>query len=173
MKSYLTSTGLLSVVTGYDSNYYIVDGHHHAYALLMLYNKHGLCDSGSTNCKITAYVHIKHNYENNSFDDSSFWDHMIEKNYFWAYEYVNDYDAYRPYQPSDLPSNIFRMGDDPYRSIMGLARHQAFHSPSGDAVGFYQFKWAACAHDTISPAYNDSTNNSGTIDYSYSISLAV
>ncbi len=136
---------LLQVVYGFDQHYYLIDGHHHAYALWLLYHHAGLCSS-MAHCHIPVYVHIVHNYANNDFDHSEFWQKMRDENDFWPYTYSSSQHRYIPFSPDNLPSTISDMGNDPYRSIMGLARKWGgFSKPKRAGSEFYQFKWAACA----------------------------
>ena len=168
LKDYLQDDdNLISVVYGYDKEYYITDGHHHAYAIWLLYHNHALNESN-----IPVYVHIEKNYNNNGYDKDAFWAKMIKEYYFWPYGYSQDSDSYGTMSPDDLPGDLGEMGDDPYRSIFGIAREDGFSKPSGDKVGFYQFKWAACA-TTISPNYHYVTSSDGSVDFQTSINSAV
>lgn len=145
LKPYLTQDDeLLTVIFGYHNQYYIVDGHHHAYALWLLYHNSGLCDDLST-CDIPVYVNTIHNYANDDFPLAEFWQKMTDQNYFWPWTYDATAKQYIPFSYADLPTGVSKMGDDPYRSVFGLARKWGdFKKPTGNQLNFYQFKWAAC-----------------------------
>ena len=163
IKKYLTDGGnLITVVYGYDASYYITDGHHHAYAIWLLYKNAGLADAEEP--LIPVYVHTEHNYNNNDFESVTFWAKLLDENYFWPYGLQEYNTNYNSVNPNDLPDDISQMGDDPFRSIFGLARRDSFDKPKDDEIGFYQFKWAACAI-TLTPAYKMTTHFGGEIDY--------
>lgn len=132
---------LLPVVRDQNDEYYIVDHHHHLRGLYEFYktNSYGLESDPS---KIKVYVMIQDDYSNEK-DEASFWKKMQDNNYFWPYTFSPN--GYLEYSYKDLPETIAGMGDDPYRSAMGLAQKQGdFKKPKGNEVFFYQFKWGKC-----------------------------
>jgi hypothetical protein len=148
LKPYLSSKKeIIPVIYSYNKQYDMVDHHHLSYALWMLYQEAGFCTHKDKleKCDIPVYINIIHNYSNNDFNESQYWQQMTNKNYFWPYSYDGK-GKYIFFNYADLPQYVSEMKDDPYRSYFGLARNQGgFKKPDRNEVYFYQFKWAACA----------------------------
>ena len=96
------------------------------------------------------------------------------KNYFWPYAFDTKQEIYKPYVPSKLPNNIAELGNDPYRSAMGLAQKDNFKDPSKGELYFFQFKWGMCAEQLgfIDPLRSDYTAETVTKSVNWLIAHA-
>jgi hypothetical protein len=133
-------------VVEYHHEYFLVDHHHLAYALDLLFNK--------VDGDPEVYINVVQTYPD-SYSPTTVWDKMIENNQLWPYYYSKDENKYEKISDNSdngnpfnsLPTNVTDLGNDPYRSIFGLARSLdpiKFEKPSLEQTNFYQFKWAAC-----------------------------
>ena len=130
------------VIKAPDGNFYLVDRHHNTRAIYEYYlNNEDVLHVDPLSVRIL--VTVKKDYSDSATMDD-FWDKMERKNYFWPYEFDQLSSKYIKYDYKILPKNIKDLGNDPYRSAMGLAQKEAFEEPTGEEVYFFQFKWGMC-----------------------------
>lgn len=114
-------------VIGPDHQFFIVDHHHFAVALLDIGEK-------KTLAKIIA------NYSSLSWDE--FWEKMIKNK--WIYPYNENG---KEVSIDQIPKHLAQLKDDPYRSLAWLVRiHQGYHKTD---IPFADFEWANYFRDKI------------------------
>ena len=130
------------VIKAPDGNFYLVDRHHNTRGLYEYYlvNKSELHIDP---LGVRVLMTVEKDYSDSA-TMQDFWDKMERKNYFWPYEFDQKLGEYVDYTYTSLPKNIVDLGNDPYRSAMGLAQKEAFEDPSSDDIFFFQFKWGKC-----------------------------
>ncbi len=108
------------VVVGPNKQLFIIDHHHLGRALLASGHQH-------------LYVKIKADWSGMS--ELEFWQNM-ERN---GYVYLLDRDG-KTVRPSQLPTQLLKLKDDPYRSLAYFARKAGAFSKS--STPFAEFRWA-------------------------------
>ena len=131
------------VIKAPDGKFYLVDRHHNTTAIYDFYRiNEDWLHINPLNVRIL--VTLEKDYSD-SLTMADFWDKMERKNYFWPYEFDKLSSKYIKYDYRSLPESIKDLGNDPYRSAMGLAQKEAFEDPTGKEIYFYQFKWGMCS----------------------------
>ena len=136
-----SSSNQLGVVYGYDKQYYIVDGHHHGYALWKVYQQAGLCTQ--TSCDIPVVVTILQDYSNAG-GASNFWSLMAVNNLYWPYAYSAPDNQYVYYPYTNLPKTVANLRMILIAVFLVWRVSGVDIKPAGFDANFYQFKWAAC-----------------------------
>lgn len=108
------------VVLGYHNQFYIIDHHHLARALLLAGRRHVL---------IKVVEDLSHE------EQSQFWKSLHQKGYIYLKNTKGD-DIF----PEDLPKKVSDMKDDPYRSLAGFVRKAGGFTKN--PTPFSEFKWA-------------------------------
>ena len=121
------------VVIGPKGIFYAIDHHHLSRAVY---------ESGHT--KMAALV--KENWGGTTVD--AFWKKMGGMNYV----YLIDENGHGPKSPAQLPREMSRLADDPFRSIAGMARDEDCYKKSTQP--FAEFRWAEYFRSRIK--YEDS-----------------
>lgn len=117
----------IPVVLGPNNVLYIVDHHHLARAVYEADHQK---------------VFIKIMKDWSKFDEKEFWKKMIAANY----TYLHDTVTQRDYVPEDLPTHVWSMKDDPYRSLAGDLRDEDFYQKK-ESEFFIEFAWAEALYD--------------------------
>jgi hypothetical protein len=115
------SEKVVSIVVGPGGGAYLIDRQHLALAMLR---------SGRTE---TLFGRVVANLS--SYDPDGFWNEMERRR--WVY--LRDEEG-RPIHPSDLPTSLSDMVDDPYRSLAWAVRERGGFRDVGDP--FLEFTWA-------------------------------
>ncbi|MGB5596658.1 MAG: ParB/Srx family N-terminal domain-containing protein [Crocosphaera sp.] len=128
IKDYLKDKEI-PVVVGPGGNLYLTDRHHTLRGIWEYYE-------GNPNIKVD--IKVIENWQNKT----NFWEAMKQNNY----TYLGA--AGREINPDELPSSIGQLGNDPYRSAIGMGQKMGFlkkpKDKQGNDIFFYQFKWADC-----------------------------
>ncbi|WP_432721031.1 ParB-like protein [Jeongeupia wiesaeckerbachi] len=107
----------IPVVLGPDGNFYLTDRHHLSSALLKI---------GQTQATVRLIGKL----------DSDFWPQMAARHWAWLYDARG-----KAIQPSQLPTSLTALGDDPYRSLAGYAQDAGIYDKTKHAY-FVEFAWA-------------------------------
>ena len=110
----------IPVVIGPEKVLYPIDHHHLARAVQ---------ESGHNKAYAEVILDLS------SLSETDFWNEMKER----GYVYLKDA-AGKDITPADLPLEIHRLGDDPYRSLAGAVRREGGYEK--DKTPFAEFKWA-------------------------------
>lgn len=108
--------------------YYMTDSHHTMRAMAEL------------NINYPVYIRITHDYRNLTYD--YFWQTMTENNLVY-------HKKYGEILPVDLlPDNLYRLADDPYRTLSWIIREQGCYQNLDD-IAFQEFFWADFLRDKV------------------------
>jgi len=117
----------VSVVIGPKGEYYLVDGHHFALALIFMGKK-------------SVYYEVKETFTGVSYEE--FWKQMEKKGYIWLK------DQGRLREVSDLPKKLTDLTDDAYRSFAWFVREEKAYEDL--KTPFQEFYWADFFRERIS-----------------------
>eukprot|EP01135_Chromosphaera_perkinsii_P011920 Nk52_evm37s2531 gene=Nk52_evmTU37s2531 len=122
-------------VLGPDGMLHILDHHH----LIK-----SLWDYFDGNPKQVVYFKIHHDWSYMKRGSEEFWKKMKEHNYV----YLANMEGDESIEPSELPTHIRDLLDDPYRAIVGIAIKLNYFEipkmPTGEEEYFFQFRWGHC-----------------------------
>jgi len=109
------------VIRGPSGAFYLIDGHHRARALV---------EAGENLFRVQLIDDLsKMNLE-------GFWQHMIKRKLVWLYDEQGD----GPKDPSNLPSTLQDLSDDPYRTLAEDAQDLGANKKLD--IPFQEFYWA-------------------------------
>lgn len=152
--------GGTAAIIGPLGKIYLINGNHHAYALNQLESS-----SYAKQCDYTGqvYVYIVENLNSNT--PRSFEKYLLKNKLVWLYDNSNKRITF-----SQMPDNISKMGDDPYRSVIKLVEDSECNKKhpiidTNNTTPFMQFYWAQTLYNLSNGKYTDlNANNAG--DYS-------
>ncbi|GHD62995.1 ParB-like protein [Jeongeupia chitinilytica] len=107
----------IPVVLGPDGNFYLTDRHHLASALSRI---------GQTQATVRVIGKL----------DGDFWPQMVVRHWAWLYDARG-----KAFPPTQLPTSLAALGDDPYRSLAGYAQDAGAYDKARHAY-FVEFAWA-------------------------------
>jgi hypothetical protein len=108
------------VIVGPGNQLFVIDRHHLSRALLESGHRH-------------LYVEVKTDWSQMS--EAEFWKNMEDNGYAYLYDPNG-----KPILPSQLPSDLMELKDDPFRSLAYFARKAGAFAKS--SIPFAEFKWA-------------------------------
>ena len=130
----------IPVVLGPEGKYYQIDGHHTAYAFAWWKrNVLGPMEPSPLRDKLKdlpLVAEVLCNWTSRFPTTDLFWNAMSVKN--WAL--LESMGRARSYE--ELPNNIAEMGDNPYRSLAGIAELVPVPAIGKTCIPFAEFRWA-------------------------------